>query len=85
MNDQPIVLDISLNENVLYKLGNLYVSDNDTIALQEIVDTLYASVLLLMVTLEVREAGQLTGKVLTSALLNAEKIEGIMEIMGDGI
>lgn len=75
MTNDAISVNVSLNDNVLYKMRSLDVSYYDDINLQEAVDTLYASALMLMAVLDLNEAGKLTGKVLSSALVDAYKIK----------
>lgn len=68
------MVDVSFNANVMNKVLTAAIDDlPDDEAVQELVDTLYFSALILMTMLDAKQAGQLTGRILTDALYQAAK------------
>lgn len=66
------MVDVSFNANVMNKVLTAAIDDlPDDEAVQELVDTLYFSALILMTMLDAKQAGQLTGRILTDALYQA--------------
>lgn len=68
------MVDIGFNTNVMTKVLTAAMDDlPDDQAVQELVDTMYFSALMLMTMLDAKQAGQLTGRILTDALYQAAK------------
>ena len=72
------MVDVGFNANVMAKvlttaMDNLPYDQ----AVQELVDTMYFSALMLMTMLDAKQAGQLTGRILTDALYQASKANAV--------